>query len=185
MPPRFRHALIAGAAMLCLCAAHADDIRLDLLQPHPLPVYPQSAKQAGKTGTTVIAVHVNELGKPFGVQTAVSSGSEELDKAGIEAVRRWRFEPARQDGEAIAEWTAVGIRFDASGVTQIDVPPDTEVAQKDRNKIVCKILPPATGSQINDKPVCLSKAQWQAQARQLNANRWTPPAMGGSSGSKR
>lgn len=169
-----RFVLIAVAALLT--AAHADDTtlpRVNLAKPHPLPVYPEKAR--GQTGTTVIAVHVNELGKPFELQTETSSGSEALDQAGIDAVRTWRFEPATRDGEDIAEWTAVGFHFDANGVAQVDVPPDTKIAQADRGRMICKKEAPITGSLLNPAPVCLTKWQWAERERKLNTKIWDRP----------
>jgi protein TonB len=37
------------------------------------------------------------------VQVVRSAGYPDLDESAMEAVRRWRFEPARRNGEAVAE----------------------------------------------------------------------------------
>jgi TonB family protein len=171
-----RFSLIMIAALLT--AAHADDNalpRVNLSKAHALPVYPEKARLAGQTGITVIAVHVNELGKPFELQTETSSGSEALDQAGIDAVRFWRFVPATRDGEDIAEWTAVGFRFDANGGAQIDVPADTKIAQGDRDRVICRKDAPKTGSIIDPAPVCLPKWQWAERDRKLNTRIWDRP----------
>lgn len=176
MPPRFFRSLIVVAVLLT--AAHADDItlpRVNLSKPHALPVYPESARLARQTGTTVIAVHVNELGKPFDVQTETSSGFEALDQASISAVRTWRFEPATRNGDTIAEWTAVGFHFNAAGVVQIDVPPDTKIAQADRDRVICRKEVAKTGSHIDPPPLCLPKWQWAERDKILNTKIWDAP----------
>ena len=40
-----------------------------------------------------------------------SSGYERLDRAAVEAVRHWRFAPARRGTETIAAWALVPILF--------------------------------------------------------------------------
>jgi TonB family protein len=184
------HMLLAGFMLLVASAASAADDNtipsLDTTRPHAVPFYPEKAMRAGKTGTVVLAVHVNEIGRPFDVQTAKSSGFAELDQAGIDAVRQWHFVPASYGGESVADWTAVGFQFGTDGVKQIDVPPDTEIAQAYRNKVICKTLAPKTGSHINDTPTCLSRWEWEARARQYNVKLWQEPkrpAMGGATGS--
>jgi TonB family protein len=123
------------------------------------------------TGVAVIAVHVNELGKPFVVQAAKSSGCDTLDRSGELAVKGWRFLPATRDGESIAEWTAVGFQYDGKAVIKVEVSPDTEIAQKDRNRVVCRVQKANTGSHIDPAPVCLSKAQWDERQRQIDEAR--------------
>jgi TonB family protein len=187
------HTLIASAFLLLFSsAAYAavedSDPRVDLSQPHALPLYPENLKHDGFSGTVVLAVHVNEIGKPFFVQAASSSGNAALDQAGIAAVRRWRFLPATRDGQDIAEWTAVGFTFGPEGVSQVKVSADTEFARKDRNKIICKVDAPITGSHIDPAPVCLPKWQWQERAHILNTKLWNAPkapAMGGAGGTSK
>jgi len=175
--------LILGTAT---AAAEDNDPRIDPTKPHTLPYYPDKAKRHGVGGTVVVAVHVNELGKPFDVQTASSSGSTELDKVSVAAVRGWRFLPATRDGEEIAEWTAIGFKFGPDGVTQVEVSPDTAVARADRNRVICKVDPPKTGSHIPDAAVCMPKWEWDERARRETLMHWaipTAPAMGGGGGS--
>jgi TonB family protein len=187
------HTLIACAFLLAFssaayAASEDSDPRVDLSRPHALPLYPDSVKQDGVTGTVVIAVHVNEIGRPFFVQAASSSGNAVLDQAGVAAVRRWHFQPALRGGTEIAEWTAVGFKFGPEGVSQVEVSADTEFARADRSKVICKTEPPKTGSHIDPAPVCLPKWQWQERAHILNTKQWnTPkaPPMGGAGGSSK
>lgn len=182
-----RPALAAGFVALTFVAAFADPIpQLNPSRPHPMPVYPDAAKRAGQTGTTVVAVHVNEIGRPYEIATATSSGSPALDKAAVEAVRRWHFIAAEKDGVDVAEWTAVGFTFGPDGVVQVPVSPDTEIARQDRNRKVCRTPPPVTGSNLPSAPVCKPAWQWEDEARQAKDLHWKVPGMattgGGGSG---
>jgi len=40
-----------------------------------------------------------------------SAGHVELDEAAADAVRRWRFEPARRGPEAVAMWVLLPVEF--------------------------------------------------------------------------
>ncbi|MDW8123587.1 MAG: TonB family protein [Geminicoccaceae bacterium] len=78
---------------------------------NPLPHYPAAARRRGIEGTVVLEVAVSPAGLPEEVVVARSSGSRLLDEAALEAVRRWRFRPARRAGEPVAGRVAVPITF--------------------------------------------------------------------------
>jgi protein TonB len=78
---------------------------------NPLPKYPEGARERGVEGRVVLRVRVGADGRALGVTVSRSSGADELDRAAAEAVRRWRFEPARQGGLAVAGSVTVPIRF--------------------------------------------------------------------------
>ena len=40
-----------------------------------------------------------------------SAGHPDLDRAAADAVRRWRFEPARRGAEAVAIWVELPVEF--------------------------------------------------------------------------
>jgi protein TonB len=40
-----------------------------------------------------------------------SAGHPDLDQSAVEAVRTWRFEPARRGKEPVAVWVTVPVRF--------------------------------------------------------------------------
>jgi len=75
----------------------------------PPPTYPLTARTAKVQGVVVIDVFVDETGKVSSMR--VLSGSALLTDAAIEAVRRWKYEPARLNGEAIATHTQVSVNF--------------------------------------------------------------------------
>jgi protein TonB len=68
------------------------------------PAYPSTARRLGMQGEVRLDVHVGTSGTVLDVRLRTSSGSAALDRSAIDAVRHWRFTPARIDGEAVAEW---------------------------------------------------------------------------------
>ncbi|MDG2526609.1 energy transducer TonB [Stenotrophomonas sp. HITSZ_GD] len=76
----------------------------------PAPRYPPAALRRGDQGTVVVRVEVDASGAPGGVALVERSGSRDLDRAAMEAVRAWRFQPAQRDGHAVAG--ALEIPFD-------------------------------------------------------------------------
>lgn len=75
------------------------------------PDYPRASLRLGEEGDVQLRVRVGADGNPREVELASSSGSTRLDRAALQAVKRWRFEPARRGGSAIAAWVVVPITF--------------------------------------------------------------------------
>jgi len=75
------------------------------------PIYPPRCLRMGIEGTVRVRVLVGEDGVPQEVTVGKSSGEAALDQAAIEAVRTWRFEPARRDGVPVRAWAIVPIEF--------------------------------------------------------------------------
>ena len=75
------------------------------------PVYPLAARQARAEGTTLLRVHISADGNIDDVQVQRSAGHAALDRAAAEAVRKWRFEPARNGPVAVAVWAVVHVEF--------------------------------------------------------------------------
>lgn len=82
---------------------------------NPLPRYPLIARRNGEEGTVLLKVLVTRDGVPSTVDIESSSGSEHLDRAAREAVRNWRFVPAKQDSRPIEAWVLVPIVFQLEG----------------------------------------------------------------------
>jgi periplasmic protein TonB len=66
------------------------------------PSYPSSARSSGVQGTTLLEVLVTVEGRVTDVVVKESAGHPALDEAAVDAVRRWRFEPARRGSEPVA-----------------------------------------------------------------------------------
>jgi len=78
---------------------------------NPKPAYPPESRAAGEQGAVILRVMVEASGRPGSVSLARSSGFPRLDRAALEAVRRWRFKPATRDGQAFAATVDVPVRF--------------------------------------------------------------------------
>jgi protein TonB len=78
------------------------------------PVYPGAARQRGYEGDVLIAAEVRADGRIGAVRVKRSSGYASLDNAALEAVRAWRFEPARRMGAVVDAWVEIPIRFKLS-----------------------------------------------------------------------
>lgn len=78
---------------------------------NPPPAYPPVSRRLREEGRVVLHVRVLPDGLPDEIEVQSTSGSPRLDQAARETVRRWRFVPARQGGDAIAAWVRVPIAF--------------------------------------------------------------------------
>ena len=78
---------------------------------NPAPKYPALSRRLREQGMVMLRVHVRADGSPEIVELKDSSGSERLDKAALDAVRQWRFVPAKRGSEVIAAWVVVPVSF--------------------------------------------------------------------------
>lgn len=68
---------------------------------NPRPAYPPMSRRLGEAGQVMLHVVVDVNGLPTRVDIHKSSGFSRLDEAALEAVRKWKFVPARRGDEAI------------------------------------------------------------------------------------
>lgn len=78
---------------------------------NPKPDYPLSARRLGMKGKVVLRVVVSPEGLPEDVQVLTSSGAQPLDKAAQNAVRGWKFVPARQGDKPVRGTVNVPLNF--------------------------------------------------------------------------
>ncbi|MGH8078271.1 MAG: energy transducer TonB [Lysobacter sp.] len=78
----------------------------------PAPRYPAQALRRGERGVAVVRVEIGSDGVPTSVSLAKGSGSRLLDRAALDAVRRWRFRPATANGQPTTGTVTVPIEFD-------------------------------------------------------------------------
>jgi periplasmic protein TonB len=62
------------------------------------------ARRMGDEGEVRLDILVSAEGAVLEVKLKRTSGSELLDRAAVDAVKRWRFRPAQVDGKPTAEW---------------------------------------------------------------------------------
>lgn len=77
------------------------------------PSYPEDARQDGFTSTVGVKIEVLENGRTGEVRLARSSGRDSMDEAALQAVRKWRFVPAQEEGSgrAVRCFTTLAIVF--------------------------------------------------------------------------
>jgi periplasmic protein TonB len=76
----------------------------------PDPDYSEEARKAKFQGTVVLWMVVGPDGRPRDIRVARSAGMG-LDEKALEAVRTWRFEPGRKDGQPVAVQVNVEVSF--------------------------------------------------------------------------
>jgi len=77
----------------------------------PVPEYPRLSIRAGETGRVMLRIYIDEAGLPRTVQVDRSSGHVRLDEAGAAAMRKARFKPYTENGQAVAGWAFVPLDF--------------------------------------------------------------------------
>jgi periplasmic protein TonB len=78
---------------------------------NPTPAYPALSRRLGEQGQVLLRVEVGAEGRAGQIAVERSSGSPRLDNAAIEAVRQWRFTPARLGERAVAGWVHIPFNF--------------------------------------------------------------------------
>ncbi len=76
----------------------------------PDPEYSEEARKAKYQGTVVLWVVVGPDGRTHDIRVQRSLGLG-LDEKAVEAVRRWKFEPARKDGQPVAVQVNIEVNF--------------------------------------------------------------------------
>ena len=76
----------------------------------PEPEYSEEARKVKHMGTVVLQLVVGPDGTPRDIRVVRTLGLG-LDEKAIEAVRKWRFEPAKKDGKPVAALVSVEVDF--------------------------------------------------------------------------
>jgi TonB family protein len=96
---------IAGEAPVAVDNLFAAPTSLAVEVPRPTrnpdPDYPAAARAAGVGGPVILQVMIDRHGRPYN-PLVLESPSPVLAAAAAEAVRDWRFRPARVDGREVA-----------------------------------------------------------------------------------
>jgi protein TonB len=86
----------------------------DAIPPRPkssnvIPPYPQEARTDGRTGVVVLEIVILADGSVDRVR--VVRGDEPFASAAVEAVKTWKYEPARFKGQAISVYRTFSVTF--------------------------------------------------------------------------
>ncbi len=76
------------------------------------PVYPRAAQRRELTGSVDVVFTVATTGLVKDVSVVSSEPDDTFNKAAIDAVSRWRFEPIIENGVALEKRSAVRLSFD-------------------------------------------------------------------------
>lgn len=84
----------------------------DALLSHQMkPAYPQDAREEGAEGTVMLDITVSEDGRVTSARVDKGSGDRRLDRAAVEAVQKWTYEPCLKDGVPVASSMRVRVEF--------------------------------------------------------------------------
>ena len=79
------------------------------------PRYPPSAARAGIEGTVILIIDVDPNGNVTNVSVEKSSRNRDLDRAAMDAARKWRFNPGQSGGQKVAGRVRVPVDFTLGG----------------------------------------------------------------------
>ncbi|MGA8143777.1 MAG: TonB family protein [Candidatus Acidiferrales bacterium] len=85
------------------------DVRAPKLISSVMPQYPTAARSSGVQGDVVVETTIDKSGNV--ARMHVISGPSTLRAAAMDALRRWKYEPSRLDGEPVEVQMQVTIRF--------------------------------------------------------------------------
>ena len=75
------------------------------------PAYPEIARVRGYEGMVLVFAEILPNGHVGEVKIRKSSGYAVLDQSAIQAVKPWKFEPAKKSGDPFTAWIELPIKF--------------------------------------------------------------------------
>ena len=75
------------------------------------PRYPPQALRRREEGEVILRVLVDVNGDPSTIEVEKTSRSRLLDRAAMDAVKNWKFNPGLKNGQPVAGWVLVPISF--------------------------------------------------------------------------
>jgi protein TonB len=94
----------------------ADDTIYTKVDENPVPVktpppkYPDSLKREGVSGVVAVQIVIDETGV-VASSSILKSSHPDFEKPALDAVRNWKFKPAKKDGTAVKVKVTVPLRF--------------------------------------------------------------------------
>jgi periplasmic protein TonB len=114
-PPPVKAVIVAPPAPSAASAPVSVDDLSSKMVSAPAPRYPVESRRRKEQGTVFLSVLVGTDGSVSEVEVSRSSGFARLDKAALEAVRRWRWSPVMRAGAAVMVRGIVDIPFVLQG----------------------------------------------------------------------
>lgn len=113
-----RQAVVAAPALLEPATPARSRVVAEVLSSKPSfrepprqPRYPSQARRRNQQGVVLLEVRLDELGRQRSLNVLRSSGVESLDRAALQAVAAWRFNPETTDGQAVPSRVHIPIQF--------------------------------------------------------------------------
>ncbi len=75
------------------------------------PVYPMLSRKRKEQGTVWMLLLVSKDGLVTELKLKKTSGFDRLDQAALQAVKKWKFQPARKEGQPIDYWYELPLKF--------------------------------------------------------------------------
>jgi len=103
---------ILFSALLCLASVST----LSAARENPVPVrtvapdYPREMKANRVSGLVMVKCTIDEQGNVAGTDI-VKSSNEQFDRFATDALKKWKFKPAREDGTPISVQVTIPIKF--------------------------------------------------------------------------
>lgn len=85
-----------------------------------MPEYPDLARNTGIEGTVMVEALIDENGNVFAAEI-VESPAVVLETPTLLAIRDWKFEPARKDGEAVMQVIRIPVKFSLIDPIESDI----------------------------------------------------------------
>lgn len=101
--------------LLLVCGFAAVAFAQSKLEP-PVPVrmvkpdVPEHLRKTGAVGIVVVKCTVDEQGNVIDPEVQKSTNPD-LDQSAVDAVKKWKFKPAKQDGNPVAKKVSIPIKF--------------------------------------------------------------------------
>lgn len=74
------------------------------------PEYPNELRRDGVSGLVMVKCSIDEQGNVTGTEVEKSSNAA-FEKPAVEAVKKWKFKPAKQDGAPVTVKVSIPIKF--------------------------------------------------------------------------
>lgn len=114
--PRILILLVAVGLAAAPLRLSADDTIHSKVDVSPVPVrtpppkYPPEMKRAGITGVVAVSIVIDEKGAVV-ESSIVKASKSEFEEPALDAVKYWKFKPAKKDGESVKCRVTVPLRF--------------------------------------------------------------------------
>ncbi len=103
--------------VLALAASmRADDTIYTKVDENPVPIktpppkYPDSMRHDGTSGVVALVLVIDEKGEIIS-STVAKSSHHDFEKPALDAVRNWKFKPAKKDGTPVKVRVTIPLRF--------------------------------------------------------------------------